>query len=194
MFIYLVRHGKDDDTVRGGWSQCALTTEGMHQVAALTDYIGVNANLLKIRHIYSSDLPRALQTAQPIADKLGLKIVYTPQFREVNNGVLAGMKNDVALLKYPNLFWNQLDWDQCYPEGESPKEFYERIHNAWLEFSKRIALSNENVVLVTHGGVINVIRAIIEYRKYNNREKHKSVNYTEFIKLSYENDKWHEVQ
>ena len=194
MFIYLVRHGKDDDTVRGGWSQCALTTEGMHQVAALTDYIGVNANLLKIRHIYSSDLPRAFQTAQPISDKLGLEIVYTPQFREVNNGVLAGMKNDVALLKYPNLFWNQLDWDQCYPEGESPKEFYERIHNAWLEFSKRIALSNENVVLVTHGGVINVIRAIIEDRKYNNREKHKSVNYTEFIKLSYENDKWHEVQ
>ena len=35
MICYLVRHGKDDDTVRGGWSQQPLTDEGKVQAAEL---------------------------------------------------------------------------------------------------------------------------------------------------------------
>ena len=35
MICCLVRHGKDDDTVRGGWSQQPLTDEGKVQAAEL---------------------------------------------------------------------------------------------------------------------------------------------------------------
>ena len=35
MTCYLVRHGKDDDTVRGGWSEQPLSDEGKAQAEAL---------------------------------------------------------------------------------------------------------------------------------------------------------------
>lgn len=31
MICYLVRHGQDDETVRGGWSDHPLTEAGIHQ-------------------------------------------------------------------------------------------------------------------------------------------------------------------
>lgn len=37
MMIYLVRHGKDDDTVRGGWSDHGLSPIGIKQVQALAE-------------------------------------------------------------------------------------------------------------------------------------------------------------
>jgi len=99
MICYLVRHGKDDDTVRGGWSQQPLTDEGKAQTDELANF--VQKSNLEIKHIYSSDLQRAMQTAQPVSDKLHLPVIPMPEFREVNNGDLAGMKNDLASKMYP---------------------------------------------------------------------------------------------
>ena len=189
MICYLVRHGKDDETVRGGWSQQPLTEEGRKQAELLAE----DMPRLEIQSIYSSDLPRAMQTAQILGSKLGLPVVPCPQFREVNNGELAGMKNSLALERYPGLFWNQLDWDQNYPGGESPKQFYERIHGAWTAFSQQILCRGENVALVTHGGVIRVIRGILENRPYCNREKQKKVSYAEIITLSCQDGVWKEL-
>jgi len=192
MVCYLIRHGKDDETVRGGWSQQPLTEEGIQQAEILGDYIASNRGALEIKQIYSSDLPRTMQTAQRIADRLDLPIIPVPEFREVNNGDLAGMKNDLALERYPGLFWNLLEWEQCYPGGESPKHFYERIRTAWEAFSQMILSRNENVLLVTHGGVIHVIRSILEGRPYSNKQKQRRVDHAEMITMSYQNDVWKE--
>ena len=102
------------------------------------------------------------------------------------------MKNTVALQRYPGLYWNQLGWEQCYPGGESPRQFYDRISEAWADFSKMIAENNENVVLVTHGGVIHVIRAVLENRPYCNTQINPKVAYTEVIPIAYENGCWKE--
>ncbi len=186
MICYLIRHGKDDETVRGGWSQHLLTDEGIHQSEVLAEEMVE----LTISSIYSSDLTRAMQTAQILADKLQLPVIPLAQFREVNNGVLAGMKNDLALEMYPDLFWNQLDWEQCYPDGESPKDFYERICKSWSAFADEMISRNEDVVLVTHAGVIHVILSVLENRTYSNSGKHRKVNHTEVIMLSYHNGVW----
>lgn len=189
MVCYLVRHGQDDESRRGGWSDHPLTETGVSQAETLSVIMG-NYN---IHHIYSSDLPRAMQTAQILAEKLCLTVALCPEFREVNNGELAGMKNELALVRYPGLFWNQLGWEQNYPGGESPKTFYERISYAWDAFAQELISQNENAVLVTHGGVIHVLRAILENRPYNNQNKHRKVDYTEVIALSYEDGKWTEI-
>lgn len=189
MRCYIVRHGQDDETVRGGWGQQPLTEVGIQQAEKLAEEMAQ----LNIQTIYSSDLCRAVQTAQILAKKQLLPVTWLPQFREVNNGALAGMKNDLALQRYPGLFWNQLGWEQCYPGGESPKQFYDRIYKAWTDFSNEILSSGENVALVTHGGVVHVIRAILEGRQYSNLEKHRPVNHGEMIALSFENGVWVEV-
>lgn len=189
MICYLIRHGQDDETVRGGWSHAPLTETGIDQAEKLAEKLSE----YNLAAIYSSDLERAQQTAKILGDQIGLQVSVLPQFREVNNGALAGMRNADALAQYPDLFWNQLDWEQCYPDGESPKIFYERICSAWDAFSKMILLQKSDVALVTHGGVIHVILAIMENRAYSNKEKQRKVAYTEVIPLAYENGVWKEV-
>ena len=120
MVCYLVRHGQDDETIRGGWSDHPLTDTGIRQAEELAQKLTSITKNAKIHCIYSSDLRRAMQTSQILAEKLCLPVVPLAQFREVNNGDLAGMQNDTALIQYPGLFWNQLRWDQPYPNGESP--------------------------------------------------------------------------
>ena len=188
MICYLVRHGKDDGTVRGGWSQQPLTNEGKAQADELASF--VQGSDLAIKHIYSSDLLRAMQTAQSVADKLHLPIVPMPEFREVNNGDLAGIKNELANKMYPGLYWNTLDWEQRYPGGESPKEFYERISTAWDAFQKMVLEQNENVMLVTHAGVINVILSIVNGEKYSNKTALRKIRNTELIALEYQGKVW----
>lgn len=190
MICYLVRHGKDDNTVRGGWSKHPLTDEGIAQAADLASI--VQKNDLGIRHLYSSDLLRAMQTVQPVAEKLHLPVIPMPEFREVDNGVLAGMKNELAEEMYPGLYWNTLGWDQRYPGGESPSAFFERISRAWDVFQKEILERNENVLLVTHGGVINVILSIVNGEKYSNKTPPRKIRNAELLALKYQSGEWSE--
>ena len=177
MICYLIRHGKDDDTVRGGWSQQPLTDEGKAQADELASFVQISD--LEVKHIYSSDLLRAMQTAQSVSDKLHLPIIPMQEFREVNNGDMAGMKNDLASSMYPGLYWNTLEWEQQYPGGESPKEFYERISTAWDAFQKMVLEQNENVLLVTHGGVINVILSDVNGENYSNKTSIRKIRNAE---------------
>lgn len=194
MFCYLVRHGRDDESIRGGWSQHGLTQDGQAQARTLAAYIRKNNDSLGIRHIFTSDLRRAVQTAEPIAEALDLSVIPMPGFREVNNGALAGMKNDVAMERYPGLFWNQMEWEQKYPGGESPMGFYQRITNAWSMFQEGIQEEGENALLVTHGGVINVIRHLIRSEPYSNQKRPFPIKNGEMIVLKFENGQWIEVE
>lgn len=180
MICYLIRHGKDNDTVRGGWSPASLTGQGIMQAEELANSLASNPQM-NIAYIFSSDLLRARQTAEIIAEKLNVSVTLLPQFREVNNGVLAGMKNAEAAAKYPGLFWNTLDWDEPYPGGESPRAFFDRISKAWREFSESIQTVEGDVALVTHGGVINGILHIVNGLQYSNKAKPFPVRHGQII-------------
>lgn len=171
MICYLIRHGKDDDTVRGGWSNAGLTSVGIQQVNKLAKEM-LKKNI-DIDCIYSSDLQRAKETSEIIAEYFNVPIIYKPEFRETNNGDLAGMKNETANEKYPGLYWSTLDYSECYPNGESPEIFYNRIKNGWMKFRNEILVqSSKDVVLVTHGGVMEVILCIENGIEYSNKTKH----------------------
>lgn len=175
MKIYIARHGQDNDTVRGGWSNSPLTDLGILQSNNFADRLLKNQAEYNIGKIYSSDLIRARQTAQIIADRLSVPVEFVCGFREVNNGELAGMDNALAEEKYPNLYWRKLNWDEHYPNGESPKEFCERVSGVWAEFVKEVSLYDKNVLLITHGGVINVIKCIVNDLEYSNKTKNQGI-------------------
>jgi len=183
MICYLVRHGQDDNTVRGGWSMSPLTENGIRQAEHLAEVIASDKAAYDIRRIFSSDLPRAVQTARPTAAALGLEIEERPEFRETNNGELAGMKNVIALRRFPGMFWNTLDWDQHYPGGESPHEFYDRISAAWEKLKAEVSGSDGNIMLVTHAGVINVIMCITSGRPFSNKQRSPAIDHTKIIKV-----------
>lgn len=182
MTCYLIRHGKDDETVRGGWCDAHLSDEGITQVKALAKSLAEDSQF-HIGCIFASDLVRTKETAEILNSMFHVPVGFCPQFREVNNGLLAGMKNDVAKEKYPGLYWSTLEWEEHYPDGESPNEFYERISSAWNEFKDAVKKMPYNVILVTHGGVMNVIQCLEHGVMYSNKLNPHPVGYAELIAI-----------
>lgn len=169
MKLIFVRHGKDDNRYRGGWSNLDLIPEGMEQAKQLAQYLKDNNQDYLITHIISSDLPRTMSTAHFISSELGLPIQKEFRIREIDNGDLAGMLNDTALEKYPGLFFSSLKMDETYPNGESPLDFYMRINMWFSEFSSNCRNIKGNILIVTHGGVINVVYHLIKGIEWNNK-------------------------
>lgn len=175
MNVYFVRHGKDDENFRGGWSSLGLVPEGIEQAKQLARDFSEKRVEYDITKIVSSDLPRAKETADILAKELGVAVVSEERLREADNGDLAGMPNEEALVKYPGLFWSTLKPDECYPNGESPNMFFARI-KLWLEvFLKEGKDTDGNVLVVTHGGVINVVYHLVRDMEWSNAEKPVSV-------------------
>ncbi len=193
MVLYLIRHGKDDDSIRGGWSRHPLTEEGRREAIQLGESIKRQQDSYKISQIFSSDLPRAMETAAEISNQLNLPIQLMPEFREVNNGELAGMKNEIAAERYPDFYWNIMDWTQAYPNGESPEEFYKRISEHWSKFAYKLSTQNKNCILVTHGGVLQVILCLIHGISYNNKAPMRKIKPCEIIALEYDHGTWNEI-
>ena len=181
MICYLVRHGRDDDSLRGGWSKSPLTAEGVQQVQRLSVQM-LSANM-GLDIIYSSDLVRARQTADILASAFSVPVIETPEFRETNNGLLAGMEHRFAEERFPGIYWSALRWEQSYPEGESPCQFYHRIADAWQRFKNMVQSSEHNALLVTHGGVINVIQCIEHGIAYSNKSNPFPIGYAEMVAI-----------
>ena len=177
--IFLIRHGEDDNTRLGGWSDAGLSLPGIEQVKAASERIA-NGNY-NIRHIFSSDLLRAKETADIIAERLGVGVIFLREFRETNNGDLAGISKERFQTDYPGLYYSSLEWEQRYPNGESPKQFYNRIRDAWDAFKNKVEALDENVALVTHGGVIDVVLCIENGIAYTNKYVSHKVAYAEMI-------------
>ena len=171
MKLIFVRHGKDADGYRGGWSKLPLIPEGIEQAERLAAHIKENACVYGITRILASDLPRAMATAERVACALGLEVQMEPGLRETNNGELAGMPNDIALERYPGLFFSSLDMDEPYPGGESPREFFLRIEAWFSAFCAGCADEEGNVLVVTHGGVINVIYHLVKGMEWSNKNR-----------------------
>lgn len=184
MNIYIVRHGSEIPGYRGGWSSFSLSEAGIAEAEAAGEYFKAEA-AEKIDCVYSSDLNRARQTAEIIADKAGAPVVYIKNFREVNNGSLSGMENETAERLYPGLYWKNLGWNESYPAGESPAEFYKRVKNEWQVFQHDVRLKGKDAVLVTHGGVIQVIFSLLRGEKYTNTQNSVSVGNGDIIKIEY---------
>ena len=181
MSILFVRHGKDSDQHRGGWSQLDLLPEGKREAEALADYLAQHKEDYHFTKIITSDLKRAETTATILAETIQLPLEKERDLRETNNGDLAGMLNSEADQKFPRLYFRSLAMDEHYPHGESPREFYQRI-KTWFElFLKENHNSDETQIVVTHGGVINIIYHLVNQIEWTNKSnlfhvKHCSIS------------------
>ncbi|MFA6843175.1 MAG: nucleotidyl transferase AbiEii/AbiGii toxin family protein [Bacilli bacterium] len=162
--IDLVRHGADEMKAIGGWSDNHLTQKGIIEIENLIQMIRDHYDLF-----ISSDLNRAKESAEIINKKLNMPIEYNCLFREMNNGDLKNLSKTEFLEKYPGLFYSSLKMDESYPNGESPIEFYKRIEKVFLNLLE--TNKNKKILIVTHGGVIDIILSLINGYEYSNKLK-----------------------
>ena len=181
MNILFVRHGKDSDQHRGGWSQLDLLPEGKREAKMLADYLVQHKEDYHFTKMITSDLKRAETTATILAEVLQLPLEKESSLRETNNGDLAGMLNSEADQKFPRLYFRSLAMDKHYPNGESPREFYQRIKTWFQRFLQENDDSDETQIVVTHGGVINIIYHLVNQIEWTNKSnlfhvKHCSIS------------------
>ena len=182
MNIYFIRHGEDDEKYRGGWSELPLIQVGIDKANKLGKYLKKNMDKYRLEKIISSDLTRTRMTADIINTYLDLPISIDERLRENNNGELAGMLNSEAIKKYPNCFFGSLGYDERFPGGESPHEFYDRVKKSFYEL---IEENNnvKNLMIVTHAGVISIIYHIVTNVEWTNKEKTLKISKTSISKL-----------
>lgn len=181
MNLLFVRHGKDSDQHRGGWSQLDLLPEGKREAKELADYLVRYKEDYHFTKMITSDLKRAETTATILAEALQLPLEKESALRETNNGDLAGMLNSGADQKFPRLYFRSFAMDEHYPNGESPREFYQRIKTWFQRFLQENDDSDEIQIVVTHGGVINIIYHLVNQIEWTNKSnlfhvKHCSIS------------------
>ncbi|MGG3280858.1 histidine phosphatase family protein [Paenibacillus solani] len=132
-------------------------------------YLSEHKHDFNIHRIVCSDLQRASQTAAILANQLGLPFHGSEGWRETNNGLLAGMPHALAEERFPGLYFSSLGMDEKYPGGESPQENFARIKETFVRLCQNQLEINENVLVVTHGGVINIIYHIMKDIVWSNK-------------------------
>ena len=101
--LIFVRHGQSKyNRSRNftGQQDVPLTALGREQAERTAVYL----DRFPITRIYSSDLIRAMQTAEPTAARHGLPVIPKPQLRELYGGDWDGMPFDRLTKDYPELY------------------------------------------------------------------------------------------
>jgi broad specificity phosphatase PhoE len=134
--LLLVRHGETDWNADGrlqGQTDRPLSDFGRTQAHRLADALAKE----ELEAIYSSDLARALETAEIVAERVGLPVLLDPDLREKDWGTWEGL--------------TAVERDRVEFVGESTEAHQERI----LRALRRISEGHPNggsVLVVTHGG------------------------------------------
>ena len=155
--IYLMRHGQDNEDYIGGWSELSLIEKGIVEVNESANWIKDNLN---IKFIMCSDIKRAVETAEIVSSILDVSYVETSELREQSKGLLNGVLKSVADSKYGHLLSN-VEVDTVYPNGESLRDLYNKME----KYVDKIREMEDDTLLITHRGVINMIYYIL-----NNKE------------------------
>lgn len=148
MTLLIIRHGETPLNVARVMqpADTPLSERGHAQAAALARRLQAGQPVAPAG-IVSSDLPRALQTAEAIARACGLPVLTTPLLHERNFGDLRGRL-------YDSLGFDPLASTDAPPGGESQADFSARCSAAWVWLMDRQRALGGPLAVVTHGLVI----------------------------------------
>ena len=153
MQLIAVRHGETEWNVQGremGQLDSPLTKRGIQQAAAL----GERLRKLSVQGLYSSDLGRAVKTAEIVAAACQRQVNLDAGLRERHMGVFQGLTLEEMQQKYPRerADYERIGFCDIVPGGESAQQRQERSVRVLTSIAGRH--SDETIVVVTHGGFL----------------------------------------
>ena len=125
--VLLIRHGQSQGNAEGrfgGHTATPLSARGRRQAAAAAQALSAEP----LSAIYSSDLPRALETARPLSRLTGLEIQSSEAFRERSVGVMEGLTFEEAAERHPEQYAALIrrDFEHVLLGGESYRQLLDR--------------------------------------------------------------------
>jgi broad specificity phosphatase PhoE len=188
MKLVIVRHGetewnKQDKAM--GQLDSPLTPKGIQQAYAIANRL----RRFSFTTLYSSDLGRAVQTANIIAEICGKNVICDSELREWNMGIFQGLTFSEMDEKFPQERQDHKYMGDEYviPEGESLRQCRDRGYRAL----NRIAEGHldETVVVVTHGFVLmNFCQVVLNLPPANGRRF--KLDHANFCSFEYVNGCW----
>jgi 2,3-bisphosphoglycerate-dependent phosphoglycerate mutase len=163
--LFIVRHadaipGEDEIIPSGIYDDLPLSSTGRKQAQSLAERLSG----LSFDAMYSSPLRRCLETAAPLAERLGMTPIITEGLKEIRLGNIRPLPDDgqdlAALTKA--LHERQLDivriagetghWDGI-PDSERSIAFRQRVVETLDEIASKH--TGQRILAFAHGGVIN---------------------------------------
>lgn len=152
--ILLLRHGQSVTNLEKrytGQADVPLSELGEEQARLAGAYILQNYG---VDAVYASDLCRAVNTAAPVADALGLPVHIDPDLREIHVGCWTGIPFEEIARLWPKEREENLrgDTDFRFAGGESYGDLRRRTERA----IRKIVAENpgKTVLVATHGGFV----------------------------------------
>lgn len=151
--LYLVRHGQSAGNAEGrfgGHGPTPLSELGQRQA----EITGRQLAKEGVTAIYSSDLLRAVQTAEPLSKFVDIPVVQTAAFRERNVGVLEGLTFDESKASHPRDYYALVNRNvhHVITNGESYRHLLRRTTGALWEILRDH--TGERIAIFSHTGAI----------------------------------------
>lgn len=195
--LVLIRHGESRATIErfvGGPRSCTgLTDHGRRQAEALRHRLSAGHDV-EANALFSSNFPRALETANIIAPSIGsLPISVDSGWGEHDPGPdCDGMTYDEFIERFGMPRWDGDPHDVVYPGGETISQFHDRV----METLRRTVRKHEGgtIVVACHAGVIDaVIRQTLHMHQTGKFELHtQNTSLTELVHV--QGSKWRLVR
>jgi broad specificity phosphatase PhoE len=154
--ILLIRHGQSQGNAEGrfgGHTATPLSPRGRKQADATARALAAE----KISAIYSSDLPRAVETAMPLARVKNLDVERADAFRERSVGVMEGLTFEEAAAQHPEQYAALIrrDFEHVLLGGESYRQMLDRAARRLDRIIEQHA--DGQVVIFSHTGTICIL-------------------------------------
>lgn len=148
--LLLIRHGEtawNAESRFRGQTDIALSPRGRRQARALARSLPPS---FPVGHVYSSPLPRCLETARPLATALGLAVVAEPRLIDLDYGEWQGRPIAEVAEQFPQDYaaWLAGDLSFRFPGGEPVGAPVERLRSFVDDVVERH--QGEIVAVVTH--------------------------------------------
>lgn len=152
---YIARHGQTEWNILGktqGHGNSSLTEKGLAQAKELAE--GMEKYPLDM--IFSSDLGRAIQTAEEVGKKFKIDVQPTEALREMGFGEWEGKLIPEITEKYPDTYktWRNEPHLAKIPGGETLDIIKDRLEKFINELNEKY--DNKNILLVSHSVTVRV--------------------------------------
>lgn len=154
--VVIIRHGQSQGNAEGrfgGHTDTPLSARGHKQAAATARTLASE----EFTAIYSSDLPRAIETATPLAKLTGAPLITTDALRERSVGVMEGLTFEEAAEQHPEQYQALLrrDFDHVLLGGESYRQTLDRASRKLDEAIEQH--KGGRIALFAHTGTICIL-------------------------------------
>ncbi len=156
-YFFIMRHGEAESNIKDIIS-CRpgdgyfLTEKGVKDVEKAAKKLKKE----KIEIIIASDLERTKQTAEIVAKELGVKVIFDKRIREVDAGKANGKKFN------RDKWWKGVS--SKFSGGDDLMSLKKRVDYFYNEIFRKY--KNRKILIVSHGGVITALEAILSRKNY----------------------------